>query len=224
TMSQVQHGSIRYDRSAGKLRLDRRNGIGYGSAVVRPFIDADNNGVAGKNEEVLKGLRAKISGIGGRPTGRGRMFYYDDLRPYDSYTIQVDATTLDNPLLRPAYDNFKVSVSPNVVTVVDVPVVIAADISGTVERETQAGKVGVGGILLHVLNLSKDVITDITTFSSGQYYYLGLIPGRYRAYLDPAQLDRFGYVAEPHSIEFDVKPSTTGTSVEHVSFVLRAKP
>ena len=223
-MSQVQRGSIRYDRSAGKLRFDRRNGIGYGSAVVRPFIDTDNDGIAGKNEEVLPGLRAKISGIGGRPIGRGRMFYYDGLRPYDSYMIQVDATTLDNPLLRPAYENFKVSVNPNVVTVVDVPVVMAADISGTVERETPSGQVGVGGILLHVLNLSKDMITDITSFSSGQYYYLGLTPGKYRAYLDEAQLERYGYIAEPSSIEFEIKPSPTGSSIDNINFVLKAKP
>ena len=222
-MSQVQHGSIRYDRSVGKLRFDRRNGIGYGSAVVRPFIDADNDGIAGKNEEVLPGLRARIRGVGGRPIGRGRMFYYDGLRPYDSYTIQVDATTLDNPLLKPAYEHFTVSVNPNVVTVVDVPVVMAADISGTVERETTAGKVGVGGMLLHVLNLSKDMISEITTFSSGQYYYLGLVPGTYRAYLDSAQMERYGYVSEPPSIEFEVKPSATGSSVENISFVLKAK-
>ncbi len=224
SMSQIQRGSIRYDRSASALRFDRRNGIGYGSAVVRPFIDTDNNGLPGKNEEVLPGLKARISGIGGRPIGRGRMFYYDGLRPYDTYMLQVDATTLDNPLLKPTYENFKVSVNPNVVTVIDVPVVMAADVSGVVEHQSAAGLTGVGGMSLHLVNISKDIVTDIVTFSNGQFYYLGLIPGNYRAYLDSEQLERFGYASEPKSIEFEVKPSTTGSSIENINFVLVPKP
>lgn len=224
SMSQIQRGSIRYDRAAGAVRFDRRNGAGYGSAVVRPFVDINNDGMIGKNEEILKGVKARISGVGGRPIGRGRMFYYDGLRPYDSYTIQVDPTSIDNPMLRPAYENYKVSVNPNVVTTIDVPVVMAADISGLVERQTQAGKVGVGGITLHVINLTKDIVTEITTFSSGQYYYLGLIPGKYRAYLDPAQMERYGYVSEPASLEFEILPSTDGTSVENINFTLLPKP
>jgi hypothetical protein len=223
SMSQLQRGSIRYDRAASVIRFDRRNGIGYGSAVVRPFMDINNDGVLGQHEEILEGLKARISGVGGRPIGRGRMYYYDGLRPYDSYTIQVDPTSLDNPMLRPAFENFKVSVNPNVVTTIDVPVVMAADISGMVERQIPSGKVGVGGITLHIFNLTKDVITDLTTFSSGQYYYLGLIPGKYRAYLDQAQMEQYGYQSEPKSIEFEVQASESGSSVENINFVLVAK-
>ncbi len=220
TVTQLQRGSVRYDRSAGTVRFDRRNGTGYGSAVVRPFMDLNNDGVLDANEEIIKGLKARISGVGGRPIGRGDLFYYDGLRPYDTYTIQVDATTLDNPMLRPSYENFKVSVNPNVVTTVDVPVVMAADIAGTIDRQTAAGNVGVGGMILHVLNLSNDVITDITTFSSGQYYYLGLLPGKYRAYVDATQMAQSGYESEPASREFEVKSSASGSSVEGISFVL----
>jgi hypothetical protein len=223
SMNQMQRGSIRYDRAAGKVRFDRRNGIGYGSAVVRPFLDLNNDGLPNDGEEYLPGLKAKIIGVGGRPVGRGDLYYYENLRPYDSYTISIDQTSLDDPLLKPAFENFRVSVNPNVVTSVEVPVVMAADISGVIERQTSAGKVGVGGIRLKVLNLSKDIVIDIVSFSSGQFYYLGLIPGKYRAYLDPEQLDRYGYRAEPASLEFEVLPSEAGSSVENVSFVLLPK-
>ena len=223
SMSQIQRGSIRYDRAAGTVRFDRRSGAGYGSAVVRPFVDTNNDGVIGENEEILKGVKARISGVGGRPIGRGRMSYYDGLRPYDSYTIQVDPTSFDNPMLRPAFENYKISVNPNVVMTIDVPVVMAADISGAVERQTTAGHVGVGGFTLHVVNLTNEVVTEITTFSSGQYYYLGLIPGKYRAYLDPAQLERYGYTSEPASLEFEIQPSSDGASVENINFALLPK-
>jgi hypothetical protein len=224
SMNQMQRGSVRYDRAANKVRLDRRNGIGYGSAVVRPFVDLNNDGVPNKGEEFLLGMKAKIQGTGGRPVPRGNVFYYENLRPYDSYTISIDPTSLDNPMLKPAYENYKVSVNPNVVTSVNVPVVMAADISGVIERETPGGNVGIGGIRLKLLNVGKDVSFDIVSFSSGQYYYLGLIPGHYRAYLDPEQLNRYGYIAEPPSLEFDVLPSESGSSIENINFVLKPKP
>jgi hypothetical protein len=223
-MNQMQRGSIRWDRAAGKIRFDRRNGIGYGSAVVRPFLDLNNDGVPNEGEEFLPGLKAKLVGTGGRPVPRGDLYYYENLRPYDSYTISIDPTSLDNPMLKPAFENYRVSVNPNVVTSVDVPVVMAADLSGVVERETPGGNIGVGGMRLKLLNVGKDVAIDIVSFSSGQFYYLGLIPGHYRAYLDPEQLDRYGYIAEPPSLEFDVLPSESGSSVENINFVLKPKP
>jgi hypothetical protein len=126
-------------------------------------------------------------------------------------------------MLRPAYENFKVSVNPNVVTTIDVPVVMAADVTGMVERQIPSGKVGVGGITLHIINLTKDIATELTSFSSGQFYYLGLIPGKYRAYLDAAQMEQYGYQSDPKSIEFEVQASESGSSIENINFVLVPK-
>ncbi len=224
SMSQIQRGSIRYDRTDGAVRFDRRNGVGLGSAVVRPFLDKNNDGSVDEGEEFLPGLRARMTGVGGRPIGKDRIFLYDGLRPYDPYLVQIDDASLDNPLLRPAYENFKVAVAPNVVTAIDVPVVMAADITGTVVRQTVAGAVGLGGIRIKAFNMTQDVITEIITFNSGEFYYLGLLPGKYRAYLDPAQLAQYGYVAAPESIEFEVKATENGDSVKDVNFVLTPKP
>ena len=221
--NQTQRGSIRYDRIGSSIKFDRRNGVGYGSAVIRPFLDANNDGLVDDSETYLTGLKARISGIGGRPLGRDGLYYYDGLRPYDEYLVQIDATSLDDPTLKPAYDNLKVMVSPNVVTSIDVPVVVASDLSGNVGIESGTGKVGVGGIRLKVLNLSKDIATEISTFNNGDFYYMGLVPGHYRAFVDPQQLSQYGYVSTPESIEFEVKPSQRSSSVEGINFVLSAK-
>ncbi|MEW6051024.1 MAG: hypothetical protein AB1644_08205 [Candidatus Zixiibacteriota bacterium] len=223
SMSQVQRGSIRYDRVSSTIRLDRRSAVGFGSAVVRPFVDKNNDGSLNDGEEFLPGMKAKVNGAGGRPVGDKRLFFYDGLRAYDEYVIQVDPNSLDNPMLKPSYENFKVSTTPNVVTSVDVPVLVASDISGLVQRQTTDGLYGVGGIRIKVLNVSKDIVTEIPTFNNGEYYYLGLIPGMYRAYIDPGQLEKFGYRSKPESIQFQVNAGETAQSVEHIDFVLTAK-
>lgn len=224
SMSQMQRGSVRYDRVRGAIRFDRRSGVGYGAAVVRPFLDENNDGAVSKGESYLPGVRARISGVGGRAMGRNRWYYYDGLRPYDSYTVQIDPSSLDDPTLRPVYENFKVSLTPNVVTTVDVPIVAASDISGTVYRETAQGKFGLGGIKVKVLNISRDIITELTTFNNGEFYYLGLVPGSYRAYVDPEQLAQFGYTTSPESLQFEIKPAAKGTSIENIDFSLVPLP
>ncbi|PWB76180.1 hypothetical protein C3F09_01130 [candidate division GN15 bacterium] len=224
SMNQMQRGSIRYDRIGGAVRFDRRNSVGYGTAVVRPFLDANNDGIASEGETYLPGIRARVSGVGGRPVGPNRIYYYDGLRPYDDFVVQVDPSSLDDPTLRPVYENFKVELTPNVVTTIDVPIVPASDVSGIVYRETADGKFGLGGIKIKILNISRDIVTELTTFNNGEFYYLGLVPGNYRAYIDPEQLAQFGYTTLPESIQFEVKPSITGTTVDKIEFSLIPKP
>ena len=96
----------------------------------------------------------------------------------------------------------------------------STEISGSVKRKVGEGTAGIGGIRIMVFNISKDVLTEITSFNDGEYYFLGLLPGTYRAYLDPEQIGRAGYRSVPESIEFDIKPVVGGEIIENISFVL----
>lgn len=73
---------------------------------------------------------------------------------------------------------------------------------------------------LTILNLSTDVVLEISTFNNGEFFFLGLLPGQYRAYLDKATLAAYGYRAEPESFEFEVKPIRGGMSIEDADFRL----
>ena len=219
--SQTMRGSVRYDRPTNNVQFKRRNGVGFGSAVVRPFHDANYNGVHDVNEAYLPDLRAKLRGAGGHRAHHNRSFYYDNLRAYDDYIVQIDEYSLDNPLLKPTHENFQVTVPPNMVTEIMVPIVSAGEISGAVQRETEVGLAGVGGIRIILMNTSKETVTEITTFNDGEFYYLGLLPGHYQAYIDPAQLKRYNYTAEPAIREFTLDPVEGGAVVEGLTFVLK---
>ncbi|MEW6412752.1 MAG: hypothetical protein AB1483_09805 [Candidatus Zixiibacteriota bacterium] len=220
TMNQVQRGSIRYNKETHGVQFDRRNAVGTGSAVVRPFHDVNYNGVMDDGEEYLSGLRARIAGGHVSIRGADRQYYYDGLRPYEEYTVQIDQYSLDNPLLKPSYDNYKVKVNPNEVTAIKVPIVTTSEISGRVDRHVGAALRGVGGTKIILMNLSKETLIELTSFTSGDFYYLGLIPGSYKAYIDPEQLKQFGYVSQPAQIEFEIKPVEGGTMIEGVNFLL----
>jgi len=224
TMTLQQRGSVRFDHHNNRFMFDRRQAVGYGSAVVRPFLDENYNGLKDPTEENVPGLKARIAGAGGRPRGGDRTYYYDRLRPYDEYLVQIDQYSLDDPTLKPSNENYKVTLNPSVVTAIEVPIVTASEISGSVRRQIGDGTTGVGGVRVMLLNISKDILTEVPTFNDGEYYYLGLLPGSYRAYLDPDQLSRAGYRSEPESIEFDIKPVIGGEMIEDISFIMIPAP
>jgi hypothetical protein len=220
TTTQMNQGSIRFDQNNKRFLFDRRRAVGYGTAVVTPFLDGNYNGVREPSEEHIPGLKAKITGVSGRPRGGDRTYYYDRLRPYDEYLVQIDPYSLDDPTMKPSNENYKVTLNPSVVTEIEVPIVMASEISGSVKRQVGEGSAGLGGIKVIFFNISKDVITEVTTFNDGEYYYLGLLPGSYRAYLDPDQLKRGGYRTEPATLEFDVKPVMGGQTIENIDFLM----
>lgn len=219
-MSQMQRGSVRYDQETGALRFDRFNGVGYGSAILRPFLDTNFNGVLDEADEPIPGLRARVRGSGGRPVGKENLYYYDRLHPYDEYLVQIDKYSLDNPLLKPTSENYKVCFNPNMVTAIEVPIVMAGEISGMVQRQLTLGKAGAGGIRVIVINLVKGTKTEITTFNDGDFYYLGLIPGKYRAVPDPEQLSNYGYTSRPELIDFEVRATEGGDIISDINFLL----
>jgi hypothetical protein len=220
SMSQVQRGSVRFDKDFGRLRFDRRTAIGFGTAAICPFQDRNFNGVRDKDEDYLPGVRAKIQGGREQSIGRGKSYYYDGLKPYEEYIVQIDQNSIDNPTLKPAHETYKISCNPNVVTSVEVPMVTVSELSGSIWRSTSSGKIGIGGIKIMILNLKTERLDEVTAFSNGEYYYEGLVPGTYRIYIDSRQLEHYGYQADPDVIEIEVKPEDSGTIKQGVDFVL----
>ena len=126
-------------------------------------------------------------------------------------------------MLKPTHENYKVKINPNVVTSIKVPIVTASELSGRVQRRLGAITTGLGGFKVFVMNLSKETLIELPTFNSGDFYYLGLIPGSYRAYLDKKKLDKYGYISDPPYIDFEIKPIEGGSFIEDINFILSSK-
>ncbi len=218
--TQLQRGSILFDQDSKSFRLDRRYGLGRGTAVIWPFLDENYNGQYDEGEEILRDLKASIGGARGTRNSQNGLYYYDGLRAYDEYLVEIDEYSLDNPMLRPAHQNFEVTINPNTVTSISVPIVTAGEVGGVVSRPVETGKIGVGGIKLIILNEVTGEETPVTTFNDGTYYYMGLVPGMYRVTINAEQLKRYGYHAEPRDRNFQIKTVEGGDVVEGVDFLI----
>lgn len=220
-LTQTQRGSIRFDPNTSSFRFSRYNGIGSGSAVIWPFHDANYNGQLDEDEELLKELRAKMQGGARMDRRSGNLVYYDNLRAYDEYTVEIDPYSLDNPMLQPSHEYYKVTVNPNTVTLINVPIVTAGEIAGKVDRVIPDGTIGVGGIRIKVRNEVTGKELDLTTFNNGEFFHLGLVPGLYRAYIDPDQLKRYGYISDPPYIKFQIRTIEGGDYFGETNFILK---
>lgn len=219
-MTQVLRGSVRYDHTANRVRFGRRRSVGTSSAVIRPFQDDNLNGRRDREEIYISGLKARVQGGRARRSGKDKTYYYDGLRPYDRYLVSIDEYSLDNPMLRPTHKNYRVFCNPNVTTEINVPLVMSAEVSGKVERLAGRNRVGQGGIGVILHHIEKDTKIRITSFSSGRFYEMGLLPGTYNVYVDPKQLDMAGYRCEPPVIELNIRSELNGASIEGLSFLI----
>ena len=221
--NQMQRGSIRYNRHMKSFRFIKRNGIGAGSAVISPFLDDNYNGLLDIGESTLSDLKTRIGGASVIRKRDEKFAFYDNLRPYDPYLVEIDPYSLDNPMLTPAHENYRVILKPNTITAINIPVVTAGEIAGKVDRKIKDGSVGIGGIRLIIVNEITGKETELITFNSGEFFHIGLVPGMYRAYIDPKQLERYGYESEPPYNRFQVKAVTGGDYISNINFIIEAK-
>ncbi|MCH9031791.1 MAG: hypothetical protein IIB00_05980 [candidate division Zixibacteria bacterium] len=54
--------------------------------------------------------------------------------------------------------------------------------------------------------------------NDGEFFYLGLLPGKYRVYLDSEQLAESGYRADRDGRNFEILPKRGGESIRGVNF------
>jgi hypothetical protein len=165
-------------------------------------------------------VRARLQGGRQRRGGPEGHYYYDGLLPYNEYLVSIDRYSLDNPLLQPTHENYRVVCNPNVVTEINLPLVLAAEIAGTVKRRVEEVEIGTGGIRLLLEDLENHEVRELVSFSNGEFFLLGVVPGQYRLYPDPEQMERLGYRARPQYLEFEVTPRDGGGTVDNLNFVL----
>ena len=212
-------GSLTYDGVANEVRGFNRSQVGRSTAAFRFFIDSNGNDKLDAEEEIIKGgnVRMGTSVIEREANGiiRAR-----ELDPYTIYTVDIDESSIRNPLLVPGVKRFSFVADPNTVKNIEIPFYIAGEVDGKVVRKVGNSFSRIGGIKIYIKNIADGNIETITTFSDGTYYFFGLRPGNYVAYLDAEQLEIIGIKKNIAPIEFTVKAVENGDIIMNVDFIL----
>ena len=215
------NGSLIYDHNQKRVYANSRTSVGKGGITIAPFLDLNNNGLKDDAEPKANGIKLNING--------GRIEYSEsdtiiqifDLEPYTSYYLKVQPGSFDNIAWSVKNKTIKVVVDPNNLKVVNIPVTVSSEISGSVYVYEGSAKRGLGKITIQIFDPNSKLVSKILSETDGYFSVMGLAPGIYRVQLDATQMKKLKLKAQPDFLNVELKTTTEGDVVDGLEFILQ---
>ncbi|MCL5738483.1 MAG: SPOR domain-containing protein [Bacteroidetes bacterium] len=216
-------GSVGFDANYGRFLFNDIGWVGHSAASMRMFVDNNGSGKYEKGDEIIKDgvitLRQAVSS----ETSQGGIIREWNHLPYTQYSADIDINSIRNPLWIPKEKSFSFITDPNSYKRIDIPFYVGGIVDGTVLRVQDGSESAVPGLNLEIRSLNSNFEKTLTVFNDGSFYYMGLPPGEYEAYVDSSQLSMLDVYSEPAVLNFKVKPTKNGDYVEGLQIILRNK-
>lgn len=224
--SQHLSGTIGFDPYYNEFFFNNpttQTSIGNGAAIIRLFLDANENGLLDNGEKIIPDVKLEVqnASIDRKRSEYGIIVY--NLLPYSRYNVYIDKESIGNPLWIPKYTEFSFISDPNVYKSINVPCYAAAVIEGNVIRKDLLEKVPQKGIKLHLNSTDGTFTRSFPVFNDGSFYFLGVPPGDYELRLDSLQMELINSYSIPEFIKFTVPRSIDGTFVQNLNFEIFSK-
>lgn len=213
-------GSIMFDPVAMDIAFSDRSAVSTGGVLVRPFIDENVNEEYDEGEKIVPSFA--IQGAG-KPASLGSgLVRVTELQPYQPYILKPDLEGMQNIAIVPKYKSFGITPPANGFAMIDFPMYIAGQINGYVNFKKESGPEPAAGVRMLVMRLSDSTLMefdeDFLTYESGEFFNVGLLPGKYAVAPDAAQLAKLKLEAEPKYREFTLRSIEEGDMVENLNF------
>ncbi|MCU0457484.1 MAG: SPOR domain-containing protein [Bacteroidales bacterium] len=221
TFVQYARGSLINDRPTGWLKADNRTNVGRGGISVIAFLDFNVNGTRDAGEPKVSRLNVRSSSGTLEHNDRDSTIHITGLEPYVKYYLEIDESSFENISWRLEKKSYAVVADPNMLKLIEIPVFVRGEATGTVKVEEKGIRRGIGRIIVSFHNSSGAVAGRSLTEEDGYFSYFGLAPGLYQVRVDSSQLRRLGLVSEPDSIVFSIMSNSEGDYIENLDFTLR---
>jgi hypothetical protein len=230
-MNSTFQGSVAVDPFVPIVNFSANQQVRHGGLEVIPYLDTNNNGHYDASEPKVPHLTFEQSGGSVTENSDGTLTVVG-MEPYKVSNFKLSANNVENISWVPKFQSFSVVPPANGFAVVEIPLSIAGQIEGyvNIQRPGEAKEDALGGariVIRHndaadtsILKLTEDLLT----YSTGEFYYLGIQPGKYRAYIDPKQLALLHYSCNPPYIDFEVRSKEEGDVIEGLNFVTKPEP
>jgi len=218
-------GSVEFDSQ--NLRFTFINSMGssnmYGksSAAVKFYNDINYNNKFDDGDELIPEAEFVVLGALAKKQKTSGYFILSNLIPNARYNIRVKPESFPSNSIIPERTEFSFIAEPYSYKSIDIACHAGGVIEGLVLKETENGKIGQGGIRVHIVNSDSSIHKKVLVFSDGSYYCDGIPLGDYVAYVDSTQLNIINCISIPSQIEFTVKPTEFGDFISNINFTLK---
>ena len=224
TLIQYARGSLINDKETKYLGFDNRTNVGKGGISLLAFLDLNANGKKDPGEPMAHGLNLRANGGRIEKSDRDSTIRILGLEPYTACFIELDPNSFDNIAWRLPKQTLSVTVDPNILKLIEIPIVVVGEANGRVSLDKENVRSGLGRITLSFYNIKLKTRGKTLTEDDGYYSYFGLVPGKYTVRIDSAQLKKLNMKCEPDSIQFSIASGIDGDIVSGLDFILREKP
>ncbi len=165
-------------KPTGGIRVAAEKLASAGQAMAIVYYDENADGIRQDNEPLEKAveLTAGISGRG-KPTDANGTTFIDGLQPFKPILIGIDASSLPDPFVQPASSGIVVTPRPGVPLTIELPLVAAGEISGSLAHE--GGKI-LSGVDLDLLDRNGRVVKTTRTEYDGFFLFTSVPYGQYQ--------------------------------------------
>jgi cell division protein FtsN len=223
TLVQYARGSFIADRTTEYFGTDNRSNVGKGGISIVPFIDLNSNGIKDKGEPKAYGLNLHANGGRVEKNDRDTTIRILGLESYTSCFIELDQNSFDNISWRLPYKTLNVNVDPDILKLIEVPVIVSGESSGHVSLVKDGKKTGLGRIIISFYTTSNILAGKTLTEDDGYFSYMKLEPGAYSVRIDSVQMNKIDMISEPESLQFIINSGIDGDYVEGLDFILHKR-
>lgn len=214
-------GSLISDVKTKYMLPDNRNNVGRGGITMIAYFDLNANGSRDRGEPKAPGLNVRAGGGRVIISEKDTTIRIIGLEPYTSYLVELDGNDFENIAWQLPYKTISVTTDANMLKVIEIPVTVAGEASGTVTLEENGNKRGLDRIIVNFYNDKMMPAGRLLTEQDGYYTLFGLKPGKYLVRVDTVQLRRLEMTSEPDSIVFGLRAGLEGDIVENLNFNLK---
>lgn len=176
------------------IMASRNFGLGQSAIMIKPFRDANQNGVHDPGEEFLAPMVATLSQGHTQYTSTDGSF--TSLPANTQWTLEVDRWTFAEDGLFPNKTRYPIFTTPSSMQVIEVACVEGFDVMGSCKVDD--GSTGTGkkqdfggllnGLRLQLVSAATGAAFDGEIFSDGSIFIPGVCAGEYRIIFDQNQL------------------------------------
>jgi hypothetical protein len=210
--------SLGRDGRDGSWYPQARPLAGSGAISARAFLDTNGNGLMDAAEQPIAGAGYLLNGASGpaRTNDAGEAFMAN-LPPYQELEVGLASSTFEDPYWREGRDAVKILPRPGKVAVIDFPVLVSGEVSGTIDLQRDGRRIAATGVELELVDRHGVVVKRTKSAYDGFYDVTDVLPGSYTLSVTAEHITRLGMAAPSRDIEIGPE----GTVLDGVDLHLR---
>jgi hypothetical protein len=214
-------GSLLYDDRTKYVGHDKQGAVGKGGLLIEPYLDLNGNGKRDPGEPRVSGVTIRINGGIVQDNSADTSIRVSGLEAYASYILHLDAS-FESIAWEIRNKTIRVVIDPNQFKVLEIPVAIYGEVTGTVYLKENGNQQPLGRIVVCFFHGDRSPAGQAITEADGSFDFAGLAPGAYSAEVSAGQLEKLHLVCRPWTLPFNILPKKDGDVAEGLAFILQS--